>query len=295
MIAEYFDTVSILDKKCWICGKEEYIPFQCRFCGKVFCSRHRLPEQHACEGLEHVKERSSAGRNYGRAASEPDDILKGVLKDTATYAAKSAVRGIGANISYSMRNSPSMAIIYLCIFSFILQTIPGYFEALMLVPVPSFILTHPWTLVTHMFLHVGFFHLFFNMLVLFFFGPELERRAGKDTFLRVYFIAGIVAALGYSLTSSSPVVGASGAILGIFAALAVIAPDMRVYVYFIPMKIWHALILFALFDFIYLGSDDMVAHTAHLSGILVGLFMGLRIRNTRKRNEWDDPYTYYRR
>lgn len=218
------------------------------------------------------------------------------MKNTAKYAAKSAVSGIGSNIKYSMKSSPSMAIIYLCIFSFILQiVIPGYFEALMLVP--GLILARPWTLVTHMFLHVDFFHIFFNMMVLFFFGPELERRAGKNGFLSVFFVAGIVAALGYSLTSSpsAAVVGASGAIMGIFAALTVIAPEMRVYVYFIPMRIWHALILFVLIDFIYLGSNDMVAHTAHLSGVLVGLLMGYRIKQDNKRNVWNDPYYNYRR
>lgn len=285
--------MNVLDKKCWICGREEYIPFKCRFCGKVFCSTHRLPEQHACEGLEYVREHGSGNIRNGYTVPEGDDLLKGILKNTARYAARSAVSGIGSNIKYSMKSSPSMFIIYLCIFSFILQLVPGYFEALMLIP--DQIITRPWTLITHMFLHVGFFHLFFNMLVLFFFGPELERRAGKSTFLRVYFIAGIVAALGYSLTSNAPVVGASGAILGIFAALAVIAPEIKVYVYFIPMKIWHALILFALFDFIYMGSNDMVAHTAHLSGILVGLLMGYRISQDNKRNVWNDPYSDYRR
>lgn len=218
-----------------------------------------------------------------------------MMKDTAKYAGRTAIRGIGSNIRHSMRSSPSMAIIYLCILSFILQIIPGYFEALMLVP--GQILSRPWTLITHMFLHVGFFHLFFNMLVLFFFGPELERRAGKSTFLKVYLVAGIVAALGYSLTSSpdAAVVGASGAIMGLFAAITVIAPEIRVYVYFIPMKIWHALILFVLIDFLYIGSNDMVAHTAHLSGILVGLFMGYRIRQSNMNDQWQEPYSYYER
>ncbi|MBN2110892.1 MAG: rhomboid family intramembrane serine protease [Methanosarcinaceae archaeon] len=284
-----------MDKKCWICGKEEPIPFKCRFCGKVFCSRHRLPEQHACEGIEYARQHSSGGRYADHTPAEADDILRSMMKDTAKYAGRTAIRGIGSNIRHSMRSSPSMAIIYLCILSFILQIIPGYFEALMLVP--GQILSRPWTLITHMFLHVGFFHLFFNMLVLFFFGPELERRAGKSTFLKVYLVAGIVAALGYSLTSSpdAAVVGASGAIMGLFAAITVIAPEIRVYVYFIPMKIWHALILFVLIDFLYIGSNDMVAHTAHLSGILVGLFMGYRIRQSNMNDQWQEPYSYYER
>nr|WP_319507995.1 rhomboid family intramembrane serine protease [uncultured Methanolobus sp.] len=285
-----------MDKKCWICGQEENIPFKCRFCGKNFCSRHRLPEQHACTGLEQLKQDRSYSRSPGYGSTITDDMFKDALKSTAKYAAKSAVKGVGQNISYSMKNSPSMAIIYLCIFSFILQIIiPGYQQLLQLVP--AAILARPWTLVTHMFIHADFTHIFFNMLVLFFFGPELERRAGKKVFLYVYFTAGLVAAIAYSMTSSTPftpVVGASGAIMGVFAALAIIAPDIRVYVYFIPMQITHALILFALFDFVLLGSNDMIAHTAHLSGILIGLLMGSRIKRAQARyGSYND--TYYRR
>ncbi|SFM22443.1 hypothetical protein SAMN04488696_0439 [Methanolobus profundi] len=285
-----------MDKKCWICGKEENIPFKCRFCGKVFCSGHRLPEQHACEGLEQVKQDRAYSGSSGYGNTGNEDIFKDILKNTAKHAAKSAVKSAGSNIKYSMKTSPSMAIIYLCIFSFILQIlIPGYQQLFQMVP--AFIFTHPWTLVTHMFVHADFTHIFFNMLVLFFFGPELERRAGKKIFLYVYFAAGLVAAIAYSLTSSAiytPVVGASGAIMGVFAALAIIAPDIRVYVYFIPMQITHALVLFALFDFILLGSNDMIAHTAHLSGILVGLLMGSRIKRAQMRyNSYGD--TYYRR
>ena len=233
--------------------------------------------------------------NTGYGANSADDIFKDVLKDTAKYAAKSAVKGVGNNIKYSMKNSPAMGIIYLCIFSFILQLlIPGYMQFFQLVP--AFVLQRPWTLVTHMFIHSGFTHLLFNMLVLFFFGPELERRAGKKIFMYVYFTAGLVAAIAYTLTSSSPytpVVGASGAIMGIFAALAIVAPDIRVYVYFIPMQITHALILFVLLDFFLLGANDMVAHTAHLSGALVGVLMGSRIKRAQIRYNYDNMY--YRR
>lgn len=288
--------VNDLDKKCWICGKEENIPFKCRFCGKNFCSRHRLPEQHACVGLENLKQDKQYSGSPGYGNSETEDVFKDALKNTAKYAAKSAVKGAGRNIGHSMKSSPPMAIVYLCIFSFILQIIiPGFQQAFQLVP--ALIFTRPWTLVTHMFIHADFTHILFNMLVLFFFGPELERRAGKKIFLYVYFTAGLVAAIAYSITSKSPyipVVGASGAIMGVFAALAIIAPDIKVYVYFIPMKITQALILFALLDFVLLGANDMIAHTAHLSGIFVGVLMGMRIKRAQiKYNSYDT--NYYRR
>jgi membrane associated rhomboid family serine protease len=77
-------------------------------------------------------------------------------------------------------------------------------------------------------------------------------------------------------------IGASGAIYGVFAALTMLEPDTRVFVYFIPMKLKYALVLFALLDFLMVNSSDMIAHTAHLSGLLVGLYMGWRIKKTEE-------------
>jgi len=140
-----------------------------------------------------------------------------------------------------------------------------------------------------MFLHNGLVHLLFNMLVLYFFGTALERRIGNKQLLAIFFTAGILSAIGYTFLSQpifnispGPMIGASGAIYGVFAALTILEPDIRVYVYFVPMKLKHALVLFALFDFLMINSSDMIAHTAHLSGIFVGLYMGFRIKKIQE-------------
>lgn len=286
-----------LDNKCWICGKQEPMMFTCRFCGKTYCSDHRLPERHACTELDRdngqYKEYSDNNYHNGQRSSgqtsntNMDELVKNMMKEAAKTAAKGAASQAARKTRSSIKTSPSMAIIFICIISFFLEAIPGYAAAFQLVP--GLMFSRPWTLITHMFLHASFGHLFFNMLVLFFFGRELEKRIGKDLFIYVYFIAGIVAALGYSITSAAgyPIVGASGAIMGVFAALTVLAPEMEVYVYFIPMKIKYALVLFVLLDFMLLNANDMVAHTAHLSGVLVGIYMGYRIKKTivqRNRN-----------
>ena len=85
-----------------------------------------------------------------------------------------------------------------------------------------------------MFLHANAIHLLFNMMFLFFIGPELERRIGGKRFLAVFFLSGIVAAIGYSIWTlfilNDPLasaVGASGALMGIFACLAIIAPHIQ--------------------------------------------------------------------
>lgn len=195
----------------------------------------------------------------------------------------------------SVLESPTIVIIILCTLSFFLEMIPGigylYVNAFQFQPDIISLVTRPWTLVTYIFLHTGLVHLLFNMLVLYFFGTALETRAGKRQLLAIFFTAGILSAIGYTFLSRpifgiapGPMVGASGAIYGVFAALTMLEPDIRVYVYFIPMKLKHALLLFALFDFLMVGSSDMIAHTAHLSGLFVGLYMGLRIKKIQEEN-----------
>ena len=109
-------------------------------------------------------------------------------------------------------------------------------------------------------------------------------------FLEVFFTSGILSALGFAFLSEpifniSPglMVGASGAIYGVFAALTVLEPDLLVYVYFVPMKLKYALLLFALFDILMVNFPDTIAHTAHLSGLFIGLYMGLRIKKAQEK------------
>lgn len=146
---------------------------------------------------------------------------------------------------------------------------------------PGFI-TRPWSVVTYMFVHGGFMHLFMNMLALFFFGPPLERKWGSRFFLRFYLVTGLGAAafsvLLYSLTGPTLMVGASGAIFGLLVAFALNWPDAKIFLYFVfpvPAK-WFvaglgALTLLSTVQ----GSTDGVAHWAHLGGLVTG-FVYLR-------------------
>jgi len=175
----------------------------------------------------------------------------------------------------------SFLILFLISISFVLQLLiprPYYTELLILNP--TLVPERPWTLVTHLFLHSSFEHFFINMLVFFFFAPVLERKIGSSKFLLIFFLSGIFAGIGWSLTSVTPAVGASGALMGIFATLAVLMPRMRVYLFFIvPIEIWVVVILFALYDFLMIGSGDMIAHTAHLSGLFFGLLAGMWLKS----------------
>jgi membrane associated rhomboid family serine protease len=101
---------------------------------------------------------------------------------------------------------------------------------------PATFPSQPWTAITSMFLHAGIAHLFLNGLALFMFGPLLESIVGGRRFLLLYFAAGIAGSLLYYLlvalgiSPPIPALGASGAIFGVLGMLAVLRPNMVIYV-----------------------------------------------------------------
>ena len=125
-----------------------------------------------------------------------------------------------------------------------------------------------WTPFTYMFVHGGFLHLLFNMLVLFFFGPPLEERWGSAEFLKFYVLAGLGGAL-LSILLPYPIIGASGAVYGVMVAFAMYWPDTPIYVWGIfPVKAkWLVAFLVGIGIFSALSSSPGgIAHLAHLGG-----------------------------
>lgn len=156
--------------------------------------------------------------------------------------------------------------------------IPGLFRDFMLVP--ALILARPWTPITYMFLHGGFWHLAFNMIALYFFGPRVETRLGGKRFLQLYFASGISGALlsfvfGFTPFSSlyTPIVGASGAVFGVLLAFAVHWPREKIYIWAVlPIEARWFVILITVFSLWagFTGQSGGVAHFAHLGGFLGG-------------------------
>lgn len=131
----------------------------------------------------------------------------------------------------------------------------------------------PWTVITYMFVHGGFLHVFLNMLMLFFFGPPLEFAWGGKEFIKYYVICGVGGALFTLLFGGGTIVGASGAIYGVMLAYALNWPDQPIWIYAIfPVKAKYlVLFLGALsFFFAFRGPADGIAHLAHLGGLVVG-------------------------
>jgi len=131
-----------------------------------------------------------------------------------------------------------------------------------------------WTPLTYMFTHGGMSHIIFNMLALFFFGPQLEHRMGSWEFLTFYLVCGILSGLfslivyilvGYNVY----LIGASGAVFAVLLAYAVYFPNAVVYLFFvIPIKTKILVPLFAaieLFQEIF-SINGGIGHLTHLAG-----------------------------
>ena len=162
---------------------------------------------------------------------------------------------------------------------------------------------HWWQPVTHMFMHGGFWHLFFNMYTLYIFGTVLERVWGTRKFLIFYFVTGLGAAaihtgvewiqmqswLGDAAQGSmaaqssihalkmTPTVGASGAIYGVLMGYAMLYPDSMLTLVFPPISMkakWFVLI-FAGIELLtgMTGTGGGIAHFAHLGGLIFGFLL----------------------
>ena len=153
---------------------------------------------------------------------------------------------------------------------------------------------NPLQMITYLFMHGGFWHIFFNMYTLLMFGIVLERALGTKRFLIFYFVTGLGAAalhtgvewiqdqvfiangahIAHQILMNTPTLGASGAIYGVLIGYAMCYPNSRLTLLFPPVTLtakWFVII----FAIIELGTgvsgiQDGVAHFAHLGGMLFG-------------------------
>lgn len=152
----------------------------------------------------------------------------------------------------------------------------------------------PWQILTHMFMHGGFWHIFFNMYSLLMFGSILERSLGPKKFLIFYFVTGLGAAAlhtgvewmqarvfiangavnAYQALLMTPTLGASGAIYGVLIGFTMLYPQAQLMLIFppIPVKAKWLVVIFAVIELFsgINGIQDGVAHFAHLGGMLFG-------------------------
>jgi len=141
-----------------------------------------------------------------------------------------------------------------------------------------------WQVATYLFLHGGFIHILFNMLNLWMFGVELEKRWGTQAFAKYYFVTGIGAGLTVVFVSllpfestraiyGVPTIGASGAVYGVILAWALIFRDrtlMFMMMFPLPARVYAALMAAFVLYSAFGSSGSGVAHFAHLGGLIFG-------------------------
>ncbi len=162
---------------------------------------------------------------------------------------------------------------------------------------PGYVKTPLLSVLTAMFVQAGWVHLLGNMLYLLIFGNNVEDRLGRVRYLLFYLLSGVAAAYGYAVVnaaSTTPLVGASGAIAGVLGAYLMMFPRARVWslvpvLFFLPLRLpaWLVLGLWFLLQWLYaqgtgVGSGANVAYLAHVVGFVLGLLVGAAIGPPRR-------------
>jgi len=131
-----------------------------------------------------------------------------------------------------------------------------------------------WQFFTHMFLHsFDPFHILLNMLCLYFFGTDIEMSLGKKRFVKLYFLSGIVGGLAqflFNIKDDISILGASGAVMGMLVAFAVLYPNRRIFFFFFPVRARTAIYILIFINIIYSLTPGRIAAFAHFGGMLTG-------------------------
>lgn len=174
-------------------------------------------------------------------------------------------------------------------------------EHLALSSQPLIVLKEPWTILTYFFVHIELFHLFFNMLFLYWFGLILQDFIGSERLVKLYFWGGIAGAVAYLLLVNSfsyfimkgPTFlnGASASVFAIVVAAATIRPTYRVHLFLLgDVQIKYISAFYIIWSFIETIGNNAGGNIAHLGGAFMGFLFGyffIKPQNTNpsKRSE----------
>ena len=140
----------------------------------------------------------------------------------------------------------------------------------------------PWSLITYGFLHGSFSHLFWNMIMLFYFGNILVNYFGDNRLLNIFFngilFGGIIYIISYNLFPvftgiSSKMIGSSAGVMAILFYITSYNPNYTIRFFFINIKLLYIAIFLLLMDIIQIPDENSGGHIAHLGGALTGYLM----------------------
>jgi membrane associated rhomboid family serine protease len=161
------------------------------------------------------------------------------------------------------------------------QTVRPWFEQFVLHPQRP----HIWQYISYAFLHAGIWHIAGNMYFLYLFGNNVNDRLGNVGYLAFYLSGAVFSALGHSLLSASPVVGASGAVAAVTGAYLVLFPQTLItviYFFFFIGTINLPAIYFIGIKMIFIDNilargQAYVAYDAHLAGYAFGILLSMAL------------------
>jgi len=172
--------------------------------------------------------------------------------------------------------------------AFFFKLSPASFVSWLVLPT-SFvdIILQPWSIITYAFLHAGFWHLFWNMYLLYWFGTYVFNLFTAKRFLTIYLLGGICGGLLYVLSYNlfpvfsninSNLMGASAAVLAIVIFIATYTPNTIVRVFMFKVKLWQIGLTMVLLDLLQLPSSDNAGGLiAHIGGALFGYVYAIQL------------------
>ncbi len=243
-------------KECFICHNKNKINYICPICNREYCEIHKY--SHICN--------SKYSNNY----------KKNNISIRAVFIL------ITEKIKKVILNSKSSSYIsFISILVYLLSSL-NLSSKLCFYPIISYIIFEPWRIITYIFVHGNFIHLFFNLIALNFFGSILELDVRKYDFIIYYLTCGIGSALIHFIFSNYPLIGSSGAIFGLFGIASILNPNLTILINFFPIKLKYSVIIALFFEiFASLFLFDNISHFSHIGGILIGLVIGYFIKKIK--------------
>ena len=259
--------------KCDYCSDEvDYLPFRCRYCGKSYCKKHRIPENHECSfefknDPYKVKSREEPkpSRIYADYPAETQPrqdtgrrarVRMPRIRDRTNRTRPQVTSLLGMQAKPYGTYGLMIANVVFFLFAFILESVSDGFSQYLYVSISDFIDGYRyWTFLTAMFIPTspslfGIFYLLIDILMLFLIGRMIEARWGWKMLVKIYILSGLFTSAGILLIQwvSSlifPVItqihfySSWGAYIGMIAFIALLFPQQQVtmYMYFIPIRI----------------------------------------------------------
>ena len=200
----------------------------------------------------------------------------------------------------------NVAVFILLAILYVLTTVSGYgkvfstvYNQFSLSPVPSEMLTRPWTLITYGFSHSlsDIWHILFNMISLYWFGRLFLEYLGNERLIAIYVLGVLAGGFLYLLLSNtvpffqvhaaSGMVGASAAIYAIMVGCATLVPDYTFFLLFFgPVRIKYIAFFFILLSFLGTVSANAGGNIAHLGGALLGFVYVRQLQRGRNIGGW---------